>query len=80
MAHIDGEEMALFSHGRACPTPRAPALGRDPRALDRHYGGSPLEWGADIRFYDYQPHWMVGYAWKRDELMRKRGLAPVSDR
>jgi hypothetical protein len=75
VAHIDGEEMALFSHGRALPlTPEHPRWDETLEHWTRHYGGSPLEWGPDIRFYDYQPHWMVGYAWKRDELMRKRGL------
>ena len=76
VAHIDGEEMALFSHGRALPlTPEHPRWDETLEHWTQHYGGSPLEWGPDIRFYDYQPHWMVGYAWKRDELMRKRGLA-----
>jgi hypothetical protein len=37
-----------------------------------------LEWGPDIRLYDYQPHWMVAYAWKREELLRQRGLDPAS--
>ncbi len=76
VAHVDGEEMALFSHGRALPmTPGHP---RWQQTLDHwtgHYGGSPLEWGPDIRFYDYRPDWMVGYAWKRDELLRKRGIS-----
>src|SRR6478609_6777667 len=76
VAHIDGEEMALFSHGRALPlTPEHPRWDETLEHWTQHYGGSPLEWGPDIRFYDYQPHWMVGYAWKRDELMRKHGLA-----
>jgi hypothetical protein len=75
VAHVDGEEMAVFSHGRALPMTQAHP--RWDETLDhwtRHYGGSPLDWGPDIRFYDYQPHWMVAYAWKREALLRKRGL------
>jgi len=26
--------------------------------------------------YRYRPHWMVGYAWKREELLRRRGITP----
>ncbi len=75
VAHIDAEAMALFSHGRALPLTREhPRWEETLEHWTRHYGGSPLAWGPDIRFYDYRPHWMVGYAWKRDELMRQRGL------
>ena len=77
VAHIDGEEMALFSHGDALPlTPEHPRWQETLDHWTRHYGGSPLDWGPDIRFYDYRPHWMVGYAWKRDELLRARGITP----
>lgn len=75
VAHIDGEELALFSHGRV-----EELQADDPdwdETLDhwtRHYGGSPLTWGDDIRFYRFVPAWMVGYAWKRDELLRSRGI------
>ncbi len=75
VAHVDGEELAVFSHGRVTP------LRRDDddhdEVLDhwtRHYGSSPYEWGGDIRFYRYAPHWMVGYAFKRADLMASRGL------
>ena len=67
---------AIEDDGRGKPTPEHPRWDETLEHWTRHYGGSPLEWGPDIRFYDYQPHWMVGYAWKRDELMRKRALAP----
>jgi hypothetical protein len=77
VAHIDGEDMAVFSHGQALAlTPGHPRWEETLDHWTRHYGSSPLVWGPDIRFYDYQPHWMVGYAWKRDELMRKRGIDP----
>jgi hypothetical protein len=77
VAHVDGEAMALFSHGTALPMTSDHA--RWAETLDhwtRHYGSSPLDWGPDIRFYDYRPHWMVGYAFSRAELMRERGLEP----
>ena len=38
---------------------------------------SPLDWGPDVRLYDYRPHWMVGYAFNRVRLLRKRGLDPA---
>jgi len=75
VAHIDGEGMALFSHGRALPmTPGPPRWEETLDHWTRHYGGSPLEWGPDIRLYDYRPHWMVGYAFQRAELLRQRGI------
>jgi general stress protein 26 len=77
VAHVDNEELAVFSHG----------LVEELRETDHdyaetiehwtaHYGSSPLSWGEKVVLYRYRPHWMVGYAWKRDELMAKRGLAP----
>lgn len=75
VAHVDNEALAVFSHGKVTDLRR----GDDDHdeILDhwtRHYGGSPYDWGDDIRIYRYRPHWMVGYAWKRDELMAARGL------
>ena len=77
VAHIDGEEMAVFSHGEALSmTSEHPHWQETLDHWTRHNGSSPLDWGPDIRFYDYRPHWMVGYAWKRDELLRVRGITP----
>jgi Pyridoxamine 5'-phosphate oxidase len=75
VAHIDGEEMAVFSHGRVermrpGDADWAETLGH----WSAHYGGSPLEWAAEICIYRYRAHWMVGYAWKRTELLTKRGI------
>src|SRR3954447_26322035 len=75
VAHVDGEELALFSHGRALPM--TPGHHRWQETLDHwtaHYGGSPLEWGPDIRFYAYRPDWMVGYASQRERLLCERGV------
>jgi len=72
VAHVDGEAMAVFSHGHAVELG-----GAELRAVDEHwtahYGSSPLSWG-DVVVYRLEPTWMVGYAWKRDELLAQRGL------
>jgi general stress protein 26 len=70
VAHIDNETLAVFSHGRV------EVMGPDD--ADRaetiehwtaHYGSSPLSWGDEIRMYRYRPHWMVGYAADKSELL-----------
>jgi general stress protein 26 len=72
VAHIDGEALAVFSHGRAVEL-----SGEELAAVDRHwtghYGSSPLSWG-DVVMFRLEPSWMVGYAFRRDELMAERGL------
>ena len=76
VAHIDNEELGVFSHGSVSDLQPADAEFDETIAhWTQHYGSSPLEWGEDIRLYRYAPHWMVGYAFKRDELMASRGLA-----
>ena len=75
VAHIDNEELAVFSHGRVEQLAVGDADYEE--TLDhwtRHYGSSPLSWGEEVRIYRYLPAWMVGYAWKRDELLAKRGI------
>ena len=77
VAHIDNEELAVFSHGRVEQLAVGDADYEE--TLDhwtRHYGSSPLSWGEEVRVYRYLPAWMVGYAWKRDELLAKRGITP----
>jgi hypothetical protein len=76
VAHIDGEELAVFSHGSVEVMAEGDADWQE--TLDHwtaHYNSSPLTWGDDIRNYRYRPAWMVGYAWKRDELLAKRRIA-----
>jgi general stress protein 26 len=75
VAHVDGEQLAVFSHGhveRMQPDDGdwAPTI----EHWTTHYGSSPMEWGDDIAFYRYHPTWMVGYAWKRSELLAARGV------
>jgi general stress protein 26 len=72
VAHVDGEALAVFSHGRAVEL-----SGDELAAVDQHwtghYGSSPLSWG-DVVMFRLDPSWMVGYAFRRDELMAERGL------
>ncbi|GAB1689016.1 pyridoxamine 5'-phosphate oxidase family protein [Krasilnikovia sp. M28-CT-15] len=75
VAHIDGEEMAVFSHGRVeVMSPQDPRWGETIDHWTAHYGSSPLSWGDEIRMYRLRPHWMVGYAFKRTELLASRGI------
>jgi general stress protein 26 len=73
IAHIDGEDLAVFSHGRAVEL-----SGEELAAVDAHwaahYGSSPLSWG-DVVMYRLEPSWMVGYAFRRDALLAERGVA-----
>lgn len=79
VAHVDNEELAVFSHGRVEEVADGDADREEILAhWTRHYGSSPVDWGEDIRLYRYRPGWMVGYAWKRDELLARRGVTPAS--
>lgn len=76
VAHVDHEELAVFSHGRVEEMKEQDDDWAE--TLDHwtnHYGSSPLSWGERIVLYRYRPHWMVGYAWKREELLRRRGIS-----
>lgn len=75
VAHVDGEELAVFSHGRVQQLREGDADHAELVAhWTDHYGQSPLELGDDIRLYRYRPQWMVGYAFQREELLARRGL------
>ena len=75
VAHIDNEELGVFSHGSVSELQSTDEdYDQTIAHWTQHYGGSPLDWGEDIRLYRYAPHWMVGYAFERDELMASRGL------
>jgi hypothetical protein len=70
VAHIDGERLAVFAHGRADRLgPSEPSWDETVAHWTRHYGASPLDWGEDIRLYRLVPTWMVGYAFNRDRLL-----------
>ena len=70
--------MSTASSSRSSATAASSSSGGDELAeVDRHwtahYGSSPLSWG-DVVMYRLDPSWMVGYAWKRDELLAERGV------
>lgn len=75
VAHIDGEELALFSHGTAELLEPGPERDEVDAHWSAHYGSSPFSWGEDIRMYRLRMSWAVAYAYKREELLRERGIA-----
>ncbi len=75
VAHIDNEELAVFAHGVVeRMEPGEPGWDATIEHWTNHYGSSPLGWGPEIVMYRMRAQWMVGYAWKRDELLAKRGV------
>jgi general stress protein 26 len=74
VAHIDGEDLALFTHGRADLMQPGPERDEVDAHWTAHYGSSPWSWGDDIRMYRLRMTWAVAYAFKRDELLRARGV------
>lgn len=76
VAHIDGEELALFSHGRVELMDPGPARDEVEAHWTAHYGSNPFSWGDDIRMYRLRMSWAVAYAFQRDQLLAARGLEP----
>jgi len=75
VAHVDNEELAVFSHGRVEQlAPGDDDLAETLAHWTGHYGSSPLGWGPDVRLYRYLPTWMVGYAADRVGLLARRGV------
>jgi general stress protein 26 len=74
VAHIDGEEMALFSHGNVHRLPPGPELDEVDAHWTQHYGSSPFSWGDDVRMYRLRMTWAVAYAFQRDRLLASRGI------
>lgn len=74
VAHVDGEELALFSHGTAELLEPGPDLDEVDAHWTAHYGSSPFSWGDDIRVYRLRMTWAVAYAADRDALLRARGV------
>jgi general stress protein 26 len=72
VAHVDGEALAVFSHGHVVEL-----AGEELAAVDRHwtahYGSSPQSWG-DVVMWRLEPTWMVGYAFQRERLLTERGI------
>ena len=75
VAHVDGEELAVFAHGRAEAMAEADTDWDETlEHWTAHYGSSPLSWG-EVRMYRLRPTWMVGYAFDRERVLAARGLA-----
>ena len=74
VAHVDGEELALFSHGKAVLVPPGPEREEIDAHWSAHYGSSPWSWGDDIRMYRLQMSWVVAYAAHRGRLLASRGV------
>jgi general stress protein 26 len=72
VAHVDGEALAVFSHGHVVEL-----AGDELTAVDAHwtahYGSSPLTWG-EVVMWRLEPTWMVGYAFQREALLAERGV------
>ena len=72
IAHVDGEDLAVFSHGHVVEL-----AGDELAAVDAHwtshYGSSPLSWG-EVVMWRLEPTWMVGYAFRRADLLARRGV------
>jgi hypothetical protein len=72
VAHVDNEDLAIFGHGLAVEL-AGPELEDVAEHWTGHYGSSPLSWG-DVVMYRLDPTWMVGYAFRRDDLLAERGV------
>jgi Pyridoxamine 5'-phosphate oxidase len=72
-ACIEGEEVAVFTHGRAVVL-EGDELAEVDAHWTAHYGSSPLSWG-DVIMFRVEPTWMVGYVANRAEILAKRGVA-----
>ena len=71
-ACIEGEEVAVFTHGHAVVL-EGDELAEVDAHWTAHYGSSPLSWG-DVVFFRLEPTWMVGYVANRTEVLAKRGV------
>jgi general stress protein 26 len=73
VAHVDGEALAVFSHGRVVEL-AGDELAHVDAYWTGHYGSSPLSWG-DVVMWKLEPTWMVGYAFQREALLAERGVS-----
>ena len=61
-AHVDGERLGVFCHGRAVRlTPQDPLWAETIEHWTAHYGTDPTTWGEDVRMFRIEPTWLVGY-------------------
>lgn len=74
VAHVDGEDLALFSHGSAELLGPGPDLDEVEAHWTAHYGSSPFSWADDVRMYRLRMTWAVAYAADPQALLRTRGV------
>lgn len=74
VAHIDGEELALFSHGTALLIRPGPEHDEVEAHWSAHYGSSPWSWGDDNRVYRLHMSAVVAYVAHRGHLLASRGV------
>ena len=67
-AHLRGDDLGVFVHGKASPTPFADVPDWVEAHLVAHYGSSPSSWGPDIVYAWVDPAWMVAYAFDASKL------------
>jgi general stress protein 26 len=75
-ACIEGEDVAVFTHGRAVVL-EGDELAEADAHWTAHYGSSPLSWG-DVVIFKVEPTWTVGYAFQRSTVLATRGVAEDS--
>ena len=69
-AHLVGDDLGVFCHGRAEFLRREdPDWAPIEAHLTAHYGSSPTTWDPDIVYLRIRPHWMVGYAGDKAALL-----------
>ncbi|MGH8967182.1 MAG: pyridoxamine 5'-phosphate oxidase family protein, partial [Actinomycetes bacterium] len=74
--YIDAEDVAIYCHGRVeFLTADHPDFAAVEEHLVGHYGSSPSSWGPSIVYCRVRPTWMVGYAWKRTEILARYGVS-----
>jgi general stress protein 26 len=61
--HVDGERVAVFTHGQAEYIDRSsPHFEPLDAYFTGYYGSSPTTWGPNVVFFRLHPSWMLGYA------------------
>jgi hypothetical protein len=70
VAHLRGDDLGVFVHGRATLMGRADVPDWVEEHLVAHYGSSPTSWGPDIVYAWVEPTWMVGYAFDPAKVLQ----------
>lgn len=60
--HVDGERVAVFTHGYADAHTSGPEWERHRAYFADYYGSDPTTWADRIVFFTLRPTWMIGYA------------------